>query len=82
MTSTALKVGPLFTRIKILSFGPQVIKFKKPVSYEVNLAAQSSHSEVLFLSKFWSNFCGYWSSRVQPLILWWLIIGNRKYRVK
>ena len=39
------------------------IKFSKTVSYEVNLAAQSSHSEVLLLSRVWSetsdfDFCG------------------------
>ena len=65
--TTALKVaparGPLSTRMKIPPFGPHFIKFSKTVSYEVNLAAQSSHSEVLLLNKFWSergdfNFCG------------------------
>ena len=37
---------------KIPSFGPDFIKFSKTVCCEVNLAAQSSHSEVLLLDKF------------------------------
>ena len=39
--------GPFSTRIEIPPFGPNFIKFSKTVSYEVNLAAQSSPSEVL-----------------------------------
>ena len=53
--TTALKVaparGPLSTRMKIPPFGPHFIKFSKTVSYEVNLASQSSHLEVLLESK-------------------------------
>jgi hypothetical protein len=44
-TTTALS-----TRIKIPPFEPHFIKFSKIVSYEENLAAQSSHLEVLLLS--------------------------------
>ena len=55
--------GPLSARIKITHFGPHFIKFSKTVSYEVNLYSQPSHLEVLFLSKFsseWGDFnsCG------------------------
>ena len=52
-TTTALKVprGPFSTRTKILPFGPHFIKFSKTFSYEVNLAAQSSHLDELLLSK-------------------------------
>ena len=38
--------------MRIPPLGPHFIKFSKSVSYEVNLAAQSSHSEVILLSKF------------------------------
>ena len=42
---------------------------------KVKIVAQSSHLEVLLISK-WSemgdfNFCGQWSSRMLPLMLWW-----------
>ena len=40
-------------------FGPHFIKFPKTVTYEVNVAAQSSQSEVLLLSKFWSKRGGF-----------------------
>ena len=39
----------------ISQFGQHFTKFSKTVSYEVNIAAQSSHLEVLLLSKFWSE---------------------------
>ena len=42
--------GPFSTRIEIPPFRPHFRKLPKTVSYEVNLAAQSSHSEVLLLS--------------------------------
>ena len=62
--------------VNVVRVGPHFIKFSKIVSYEVNLAAQSSHLEVLLLSKVWPkmwdfNSCGQWFSRVLPLMLWW-----------
>ena len=57
--TTALKVaparGPLSTRMKIPPFGPHFIKFSKTVSYEVNLASQSTQSEAPLKSKFLSK---------------------------
>ena len=45
----------ILTEIKITPFEPHFIKFPKTVSYEVNLASQRSHLEVILLSKFWSK---------------------------
>ena len=49
-TTTALKVAPkraiIHKNFIPPLFGPYFIKFSKTVSYEVNLAAQSSHLEV------------------------------------
>ena len=46
--ATPTTTTPFSTRIKIPLFGPHFMKLSKTVSYEVNLAAQSSHIEVLF----------------------------------
>ena len=61
MTTTALKLPPY----KTPPFGPHFRNFAETVSYEVNLASQSSYLEALLLSKFWS--------RVLSLMLWWLL---------
>ena len=55
--TTALKVAPLedhFHQELKSPFRISLHKFFKNCSYEVNLAARSSHSEVLLLGKFWS----------------------------
>ena len=47
--------GPESASIEILPFRPHFINFSKTVSYEVNIASQCSHLEVLLWSKFWSE---------------------------
>ena len=47
---------PESTSIEIPLFRLHFIEFSKTLSYEVNLASQCSHLELLLLSKFWSDF--------------------------
>ena len=47
---------PESTSIEIPLFRLHFIEFSQTLSYEVNLASQCSHLEVLLLSKFWSDF--------------------------
>ena len=54
-TTTARKLLTLGIKNQKLPFRTSLLKIFKIVSYEINLASQCSHSEVIFLSKFWSE---------------------------